>query len=311
MNGLSFSVSGGGTSWESPWTIRRPIPCRCRANALMILSHPGQIFSGAGFTYDEPRARRADSAVQAEVTGWKRALDIVLILMVLPLVAPVMVMIAALIRVVSPGPILFKQERVGYLGRRFMCYKFRTMAVNADTSVHQGHLNNLMRSDVPMVKMDAQGDPRVIRFGGPLRSSGLDELPQIINVIRGEMSLVGPRPCLPYEYENYLPWQKGRFKTVPGLTGLWQVSGKNRTTFARMIELDIQYAKTKTLWLDLKIILKTIPALIVQIQDIRKRKKAILRPEQAEAAVATRTADQDLMGGTAYTMHSSIQTGML
>ena len=107
-----------------------------------------------------------------------------------------------------------------------------------------------------------------------LRSSGLDELPQIINVLRGEMSLVGPRPCVPYEAEKYLPWQRERFNAAPGLTGLWQVSGKNRTTFTRMMELDIKYARRKSLLLDLKIIFLTVPVLLIQMWDMRQIKKA-------------------------------------
>lgn len=211
----------------------------------------------------------------AVVPHWKRILDVTLILVALPMLLPLMILIAILIRIASQGPILFKQERIGKFGKPFMCYKFRTMHVNADTSVHQGHLNHLMESNVPMVKMDAHGDPRLIRFGLLLRSTGLDELPQLINVIRGEMSLVGPRPCVPYEYEKYLPWQRERFNTVPGLTGLWQVSGKNRTTFMEMVLLDIDYVRNQSLWLDIKIILSTLPALLVQVYDIRKKRKSI------------------------------------
>jgi lipopolysaccharide/colanic/teichoic acid biosynthesis glycosyltransferase len=132
-----------------------------------------------------------------------------------------------------------------------------------------------MKSDAPMVKLDARGDSRIIPFGLLLRSSGLDELPQLINVLRGEMSMVGPRPCLPYECDEYLPWQRERFNTLPGLTGLWQVSGKNQTTFAEMMQLDISYARKKTLWMDLTIILKTIPAILGQVVNARKRKKTL------------------------------------
>jgi lipopolysaccharide/colanic/teichoic acid biosynthesis glycosyltransferase len=135
-----------------------------------------------------------------------------------------------------------------------------------------------MNSDKPMMKMDSHGDPRIIPFGRLLRASGLDELPQLINVLRGEMSLVGPRPCVSYEYENYLPWQRERFNTAPGLTGLWQVSGKNRTTFTEMIQLDIKYARSKTLWMDLKIILKTVPALMVQMWETRAKRKSAAQP---------------------------------
>jgi exopolysaccharide production protein ExoY len=212
---------------------------------------------------------------------WKRVLDVCAILMALPVILLVTIVIGIIIRIVSTGPILFKQERVGYRGRRFMCLKFRTMFCGAETSTHQGHLQQLMESNVPMTKMDATGDSRIIPFGRLMRSAGLDELPQLLNVLRGEMSLVGPRPCLAYEAAKYLPWQMERFDAVPGLTGLWQVSGKNRTTFTRMIQLDIEYARTKSLALDFKIILKTIPALLLQMWDTRLQRKALLRPPPA------------------------------
>jgi hypothetical protein len=152
------------------------------------------------------------------------------------------------------------------------------MFVDADTTTHQGHLHQLMNSNAPMMKMDSKGDPRIIPFGVLLRASGLDELSQLINVLRGEMSLVGPRPCLPYEYGQYLPWQKERFETVPGLTGLWQVSGKNKTTFVEMIQFDVKYAKNKTLWWDLKIILMTVPALVIQMLETLQTRQAFSRP---------------------------------
>jgi len=203
-----------------------------------------------------------------------------------------MVAVAILVRIVSEGPVLFRQERVGHLGQRFMCFKFRTMFVNANTTVHQGHLDHLMDSDAPLVKMDAKGDPRIIPFGRLLRATGLDELPQLVSVLRGEMSLVGPRPCLPYEYNKYQRWQKERFNTLPGLTGLWQVGGKNKTTFTEMICLDIRYARTKTLWLDLKILLKTLPAVMVQVLESRepKERKSFSRLNTAPASNLSRKA---------------------
>ncbi len=209
------------------------------------------------------------------VPRWKRVLDITLILVSLPLLLPLMLSIAMLIRIVSAGPVLFRQERVGHMGGRFLCFKFRTMKVGNHAALHQGHLNRLLELNLPMKKMDAQGDPRIIPLGLLLRSSGLDELPQIINVLRGEMSLVGPRPCVPYEWEKYLPAQRERFSAQPGLTGLWQVSGKNKTTFEEMIQFDIDYARNKTLWLDCKIILKTIPALVTQVRDTRRERKRL------------------------------------
>ena len=123
-----------------------------------------------------------------------------------------------------------------------------------------------------MVKLDARKDPRLIPLGTLLRVSGLDELPQVLNVFRGEMSLVGPRPCIPYECEAYEPWHWQRFDAVPGLTGLWQVSGKNRTTFDEMVRLDIEYSQRLNLWGDLKIIFRTVPALWGQYCDLRTAK---------------------------------------
>src|SRR5271170_739344 len=218
---------------------------------------------------------------------WKRALDVTLIILALPLLMPVTAVIALIIRVTSKGPILFQQERVGYRGQRFMCLKFRTMYCGVETVSHQGYLQHLMNSDAPMIKLDSSGDSRIIPFGKLLRAAGLDELPQLFNVLNGEMSLVGPRPCLPYEAEQYLAWQRERFNAAPGLTGLWQVNGKNRTTFTRMMQLDIEYTRRKSLWLDLKVLFKTIPALLVQIADLRLRKK-ILQAAVAESAMPVR-----------------------
>lgn len=226
------------------------------------------------------------------VPRWKRVLDIALVLLALPLLMPLMICIAVIIWVVSDGPILFRQERIGLRGRRFMCFKFRTMHADNDSSIHRGHLDTLMVSGQPMVKMDLKGDPRIIPCGVPLRSSGLDELPQLINILRGDMSLVGPRPCVSYEYEKYLPWQKERFDTLPGLTGLWQVSGKNRTTFDEMIQFDIEYASEKNIAMDLLIIAKTVPALVIQMRDTRKGRKMLLRPVRPSATLPGRVVNQ-------------------
>ena len=198
---------------------------------------------------------------------WKRAIDVLGSLAAMILLSPLALMVALLIMIVSPGPLFFRQERVGYLGRRFTLWKFRTMHVNADTSVHQKHLRELMASGKEMTKLDNDKDPRIIPFGSILRATGLDELPQLVNVLLGEMSLVGPRPCLSYEASAFLPWQMRRFDAVPGLTGLWQVSGKNRTTFREMMALDVRYAKRPALPLDVMIFLKTVPAIVRQIVD--------------------------------------------
>jgi lipopolysaccharide/colanic/teichoic acid biosynthesis glycosyltransferase len=210
------------------------------------------------------------NVASGRVPAAKRILDIGCLILALPTLLPLLLGIAALIKIVSPGPVFFMQERVGFMGRKFRIFKFRTMKVNAETQTHQNHLKTIINSEKPMVKMDAHGDPRVIKFGGILRSSGLDELPQLINVLRGEMSLVGPRPCTQYEYEQFQPWHKQRFRALPGLTGLWQVSGKNKTTFNQMINLDIRYANEWSPWLDIKIMFLTFPVLLGQIKEQKK-----------------------------------------
>ncbi len=151
-----------------------------------------------------------------------------------------------------------------------------------------------------MMKLDSKRDALLIPGAWLMRASGLDELPQIINVLRGEMSIVGPRPCLPTEAELYQPWQRERFTTMPGLTGLWQVSGKNRTTFDEMVRLDIRYARTKSWLLDLKIIFLTVPALVVQIQDTRsgRRSSAITAHTAAPFAIPTKRATAPAVADT-------------
>ena len=183
-----------------------------------------------------------------------------------------MLVIGGIIRLCSPGPVLFRQERIGLKGRPFTCLKFRTMHVQAETQSHQAHLEKLINSKVPMKKLDLDGDARIFTFGRILRASGLDELPQLINVMRGEMSLVGPRPCIRYEYERFKPEHRERFNTVPGLTGLWQVSGKNKTTFQEMIDLDIAYTRKLSLRRDVGILCRTLPVVFEQTLELAQRK---------------------------------------
>lgn len=197
----------------------------------------------------------------------KRVFDIVGSLTAMILLSPLALLISLLIKIVSPGPVFFRQERVGYLGKGFTLWKFRTMHVNADTTMHQKHLLELMTSGKELTKLDNAEDPRIIPFGSLLRMTGIDELPQLLNVLLGEMSLIGPRPCLAYEVREYLPWQMRRFDILPGLTGLWQVSGKNRTTFKEMMRLDVGYAKKPAFLLDVKIFLMTFPAILRQVAD--------------------------------------------
>jgi lipopolysaccharide/colanic/teichoic acid biosynthesis glycosyltransferase len=218
--------------------------------------------------------------------AWKRILDLALIVAVAPGLLILGAGVALMVICGSRGPVFFRQRRVGYKGREFTCFKFRTMRVDAETASHRDHFCQLMDSEVPMTKLDARNDPRLIPLGALLRATGLDELPQLLNIVRGEMSLVGPRPCIPYEYERYQPWQRRRFDAVPGLTGLWQVSGKNQTTFNEMIRLDIKYSEGLSLWLDLKIILRTLPALWQQCLESRAPKR---RQAKASSAGVTKS----------------------
>jgi lipopolysaccharide/colanic/teichoic acid biosynthesis glycosyltransferase len=219
----------------------------------------------------------ATGSVKGQGNGlplWKRALDLALVAACAPGLALAGTAIGVLIKCGSPGPLFFRQRRVGHKGREFTLYKFRTMHVDADTEAHRRHLERLMQSRVPMAKLDEKNDPRMIPFGSVIRACGLDELPQVLNVIRGEMSFIGPRPCIPYECDNYQPWHWRRFEAVPGLTGLWQVSGKNRTTFDEMVRLDIEYSEKLSLGLDLKILFKTLPALWRQYAEVRGAKQS-------------------------------------
>jgi lipopolysaccharide/colanic/teichoic acid biosynthesis glycosyltransferase len=238
------------------------------------------------------RGRVAWSATMVHTTNgsisrrdWKFALDITCILLALPIWLPLMILIMLVTRIASAGPIFYQQERIGLGGRRFGIWKFRTMQVSAETQTHEHYFRELIRVDRPMTKLDAYGDPRLAPFGRFLRASGLDELPQIFNVLRGEMSLVGPRPCTPSEFAHYEPWQRARVNGLPGLTGYWQVNGKNKTTFNDMIKMDLFYLENMSILLDLKIMLKTCTVITGQLLESRKAAQRESVPEQTGRSV--------------------------
>ncbi len=189
----------------------------------------------------------------------KRLMDLVIAPTLAALLSPLLALIALLIRLDSPGPVIFKQQRIGRCGRPFIAYKFRTMRVGAEEEVET--LAALNEADGPLFKIRA--DPRRTRLGAWLRKTSIDELPQLYNVVRGEMSLVGPRPPLLYEVERYQEWHKRRLDVSPGITGLWQVSGRSELPFDEMCMLDIYYIENWTPWLDFWIMLKTIPTVIL------------------------------------------------
>jgi lipopolysaccharide/colanic/teichoic acid biosynthesis glycosyltransferase len=214
---------------------------------------------------------------------WKRSLDLALVVLAFPIWSVVMVLITLWIRLVSPGPVFFKQERIGYRGRRFMLYKFRSMHVNVETRSHERYVESLMQGKKPMTKLDGV-DSRLIPGGRWLRALGLDELPQILNVLLGDMSVVGPRPCTLVEFRAYRRSHRRRVDAPPGLTGLWQVSGKNRTTFSRMIALDVCYGRRMSLALDLAIVCKTPLTLLTQLNECRKSRRLTRQTSAAAAA---------------------------
>jgi len=185
----------------------------------------------------------------------KRVMDFAFASLALLITAPLLLLVAVLIRLNSPGPALFRQKRVGQGGRLFEIYKFRSMRVGAEEE--QALLMDQNESSGPLFKMKA--DPRVTGLGRFLRRSSIDELPQFFNVLRGEMSVVGPRPGRPTEVAEYQPWHRQRLEVPPGITGLWQVSGRSELTFDEMCLLDIYYIENWSLGLDVSIMLRTIP----------------------------------------------------
>jgi lipopolysaccharide/colanic/teichoic acid biosynthesis glycosyltransferase len=217
---------------------------------------------------------------------WKRALDLGIIVVTSACLLKKIVVKAHRVALNKTGPIIYKQPRVGFRGRRFMIVKFRTMKVNAETLSHETYLQQLMISDTPMTKLDCKGDPRLILGGKFLRATGLDELPQIFNVLRGEMSVVGPRPCTVNEFELYSPADRERLNAVPGLTGFWQVNGKNNTTFRQMVEMDVFYSRNISPRLDLTIIARTLPTIASQLFEVLP---ASSRSTSAETARAVKT----------------------
>ena len=196
---------------------------------------------------------------------WKRGIDISFGAIGVLVFSPLFAALALGIKALSPGPVFFRQQRVGLGGKPFTCLKFRTMDAGADAALHQSLTAHLLRGDRVMTKLDHKNDPRIIRGGRLIRLTGLDELPQLFNVLQGHMSLVGPRPCIPYEFEKYCNCKRQRVCVTPGLTGLWQVSGKNRTTFDAMVQMDLLYSQKMSPLTDLWIIFKTVPAILEQV----------------------------------------------
>lgn len=234
---------------------------------------------------------RVMSKLVARVPGWKRPVDCALAALLGLATLPISILVALAVKLTSRGPVLFSQERVGLTGRRFRLLKFRTMIDGADEDVHREHVQKAQTEGVALNKLDAAQDKRVTPIGRYLRVLCLDELPQLWNVLRGEMSLVGPRPCIPYELAACKPWHLYRLECLPGLTGLWQVSGKNSLNSDQMMRLDIRYARRQSLGRDFAIYLRTPPAILHEVLASLKRWRARRR------AAATRRAETPVEAG--------------
>ncbi|HVO58039.1 MAG TPA: sugar transferase [Dongiaceae bacterium] len=212
-----------------------------------------------------------DNHPKATHRALKRGMDIVGSLFALTLAAPIFAIVALLVKLSSKGPVFFKQQRLGQFGKEFTCLKFRSMKTGNDPKIHQEFMKQVIGGSydgkeqgapAPVFKMT--NDPRITGIGRFIRRTSIDELPQFINVLRGDMSLVGPRPPLAYEFEEYDMWHRRRVLEIkPGLTGLWQVRGRSRVRFDDMVRLDLQYARDWSLWLDIKILLETPKAVLM------------------------------------------------
>lgn len=208
----------------------------------------------------EAREHPAVDVPEALTSVRKRALDIAFAALLLVAFSPLWVLCSILIKLTSRGPVIFRQERVGVAGERFTLYKFRTMRVGAPDTVHRDFVTRYILGAFTPDGSDAyklSRDERVTAIGRILRKLSIDEVPQLVNVLRGEMSIVGPRPPLAYEVEQYMPWQFERLTVRPGITGLWQVSGRNRLSFAAMCRLDVEYVRSWSIGRDLLIMLRT------------------------------------------------------
>jgi lipopolysaccharide/colanic/teichoic acid biosynthesis glycosyltransferase len=220
----------------------------------------------------------SDQADRAIEFGLKRCVDVTLAALLLVILAPLLLLIAVLIKIDSSGPVIFSQERVGarrrsngnrtvWEIRTFQFYKFRSMVPNADDALHRAHIEAFVAGHLDSESgndgsFKLTNDPRVTRIGRILRRTSLDELPQLVNVLKGDMSLVGPRPVPTYEVAGYEEWHHERLAALPGITGLWQVKGRCQVTFDEMVRMDIEYVRNRSLRSDIKILMLTIPAVL-------------------------------------------------
>lgn len=237
---------------------------RVYSNILQVIAEKLNVELYGGI----PVINLSQYAIDDPALWGKRIFDIILSAVSLVLLSPLFFLIGVGIKLSSKGPVIYKQVRIGYEGRPFNFYKFRSMHVNNDHDIHKEYVTNFIKNkdhheNKKLGVFKITDDPRIFKFGRFIRKTSLDELPQLYNVLKKDMSLVGPRPCLPYEWECYSDWHKMRLNVIPGCTGLWQVVGRSAVSFEEMVILDLYYISNMTAWLDLMIILKTFPVVFL------------------------------------------------
>lgn len=243
---LDFAISKGITVWFPP-------------SILPIIDEKIYIDHFCGI----PMIRMCQQKSVVFYNRFKYALDALMALPMMVMLLPLFGLIAAAIKINSPGPVFYKADAVGRNGEPFKMFKFRSMRVNNDNHIHQQFVTKLIKGEISKTTdgskpLKITNDPRITAVGNLLRKSSLDELPQLINVIMGQMSLIGPRPCLPYEFDVYQDWYKKRAAIRPGITGLWQVTGRSEVDFEEMILLDLYYVYNRNLWMDINILIETV-----------------------------------------------------
>lgn len=225
---------------------------------LFTLSFPGATLDGFGGI---PVVDLGQPGIHGLQRVFKRTFDVLVTSTILLLIWPIMLLIAVAVKLDSAGPVLYRQKRIGEWGQVFSMLKFRSMRVNTDDSAHREYVKKLIQENTSLAggtgTLKMTDDPRITRVGKFIRRTSLDELPQFFNVLLGEMSLVGPRPPIPYEVEVYQKWHTRRFEAIPGITGMWQVYGRNRVSFDEMVRMDIDYIERQSIWLDVKLLVQT------------------------------------------------------
>lgn len=225
---------------------------------LFTLSFPGATLDGFGGV---PVIDLGQPGIRGLRRIFKRTFDVLITSIILIFALPIMAVIAIAVKLDSRGPILYRQKRIGEQGHAFYMLKFRSMFVNNNDAIHREYVKKLIQENTSLAQgtssLKLERDPRITRVGHFIRKTSLDELPQFFNVLRGEMSLVGPRPPIPYEVEVYQKWHTRRFEAIPGITGMWQVHGRNRVSFDEMVRMDIDYIERQSLWLDIKLLIQT------------------------------------------------------